>query len=84
MIICLNKSDVVKDGKCELWTTDYDEFTKALNKQDNYLATLSKSVVLYMSEFFEKFLICSVSSKTGDGFQQSEGLIQKATTQFIK
>lgn len=39
-----------------------------MNKVDNYLSTLSKSVVLYMSDFFEKFSVALISSKTGEGF----------------
>ena len=52
MIICLNKVDIVDGKTCLEWTKNYDEFNTALNKVDNYLSTLSKSVVLYMSDFF--------------------------------
>lgn len=65
MIVCLNKADIVKNKNCETWIKDYDSFTDALKGQDNYLSTLSKSVVLYMSDFFEKFAVATVSSKTG-------------------
>lgn len=78
MIICLNKADIVNNKNCETWIKDYDSFTDAFKSQDNYLSTLSKSVVLYMSDFFEKFPVATVSSKTGEGFEVLEGILQKA------
>jgi hypothetical protein len=52
MIICLNKCDIVKGENCETWIKDYESFSTALRNQDTYLSSLSKSVVMYMSDFF--------------------------------
>lgn len=39
----------------------------ALHEDPSYLATLSKSVVLHLSEFYSKLRFLSVSAKTGVG-----------------
>lgn len=49
LIICLNKVDIVDNTNCKSWIKDYETFTEALHKNESYLSTLSKSVVLYLS-----------------------------------
>ena len=75
MIICLNKSDLVRGENCQTWIRDYESFTNALTQQDTYLSSLSKTVVLHMSDFYEKFMVASISARTGDGLQQLDSLV---------
>ena len=50
--------------------TEYDSFDSALAKQDNYLASLSRSMGLVLDEFYEQVPSCRVSAKLGTGFEQ--------------
>lgn len=84
MIICLNKVDISDGNVCLDWTKNYDAFNTALNKVDNYLSTLSKSVVLYMSDFFEKFDVVLISSATGSGFEELRISIDKKIEEYQK
>jgi GPN-loop GTPase len=48
--------------------TDYDKFDEALSKQDNYLASLSRSMSLVLDEFYNLVPYAGVSATTGAGF----------------
>lgn len=48
---------------------------QALQEDNTYLSTLNKSVVLHLSDFYEKTPVAKVSSKNGHGFSEVEKLI---------
>ena len=84
MIICLNKSDLVHNQNCQTWIRDYESFTDALTQQDTYLSSLSKTVVLHLSEFFEKFMVASISARTGEGLHELDTLVDQAVAAYRK
>jgi len=49
--------------------TDYNKFDEALAKQDNYLASLSRSMSLVLDEFYQLIPYCGVSAATGAQFE---------------
>ena len=51
-IVLLNKSDVQDPQKLLDWVNDYELFLEALQEDPSYLATLSRSIVIHLSEFF--------------------------------
>lgn len=51
-----------------LMMKDYDLFLEELSKEANYMATLSRSVVINMSDMFAKIKVTKISAKTGYGF----------------
>lgn len=51
-ILLLNKGDAGDGDKLMRWIRDYEEFMTALQEDPSYLATLSKSIVLHLSEFY--------------------------------
>lgn len=64
----LNKSDAADGDKLIGWMKDYEKFMTVLQEDASYLASLSKSVVLHLSEFYENMPVAKVSAKTGFGF----------------
>ena len=66
----LNKCDASDADKLMKMMKDYDIFLDELGKEEVYLSTLSKSVVINMSELFEKIKVTKISAKTGFGFQE--------------
>ena len=48
--------------------TDFQEFDDALAKQDNYLASLSRSMSLVLDEFYRQVPHVGVSASVGKGF----------------
>jgi len=50
--VVFNKVDIVECKFAQQWMTDYDSFDEALSKQDNYLASLSRSMSLVLDELY--------------------------------
>ena len=69
-MLLLNKSDLFDPARLLEWVGDYEKFLEALQEDPSYLATLSKSIVIHLSEFFELMKYTPISAKTGQGFQQ--------------
>lgn len=69
-VILLNKSDCSDSGKLINWSSDYELFLGALNEDSSYQATLSKSIVINLSEFYEKLKYLPISAKTGQGIEE--------------
>lgn len=69
-MILLNKSDCTDSKKLVGWVEDYEAFMGALQEDASYLATLSKSIVIHLSEFYEKLKYLCISAKTGQGCQE--------------
>ena len=82
-LLLLNKCDA---GECDplmQMMKDYDMFLQELGKEQAYLSTLSRSVVINMSECFEKIKVSKISAKTGFGFQELPKLLGIALTNDI-
>ena len=50
---------------------DYELFLEALHEDPSYLATLSKQIVLHLSDFYAKLKFMPVSAKTGLGVEEA-------------
>ena len=74
LLIAFNKADIAKDSKVVEWMKDYDSLQKALKKKDDYMSTFSSSLSLLLVEFYKTIKYVTVSSKTGEGF---DDLIKK-------
>lgn len=68
--LLLNKADAEDSDKLMKMMKNYDEFIDELNKESNYMSTLSRSVVINMSDMFETMKTFKVSAKTGFGFDE--------------
>ena len=70
LMIAFNKLDVTKDNKVIEWMQDYESLQDALSKKDDYISTFSSSLSLLLVEFYKTIKYVSVSSKTGEGFDE--------------
>jgi len=52
LLVVFNKTDVIDHQFAVKWMTDFNEFDDALAKQENYLASLSRSMSLVLEEFY--------------------------------
>ena len=68
LCVVFNKTDIMDCKFASEWMTDFDKFDEALSKQDNYLASLSRSMSLVLDEFYQLVPHCGVSSITGAGY----------------
>jgi hypothetical protein len=74
LCVVFNKTDVCDCKFAAEWMTNYDKFDEALSKEDNYLASLSRSMSLVLDEFYNLVPHCGLSATTGSGF---DGLLGK-------
>lgn len=70
LLIAFNKLDIAKENKVIEWMQDYESLQKALKQKDDYISTFSSSLALLLEEFYKTIKYVSVSSKTGDGFDE--------------
>ena len=70
LILVFNKLDLVKENKVIEWLQDFQSLQDALKKKDDYISTFSSSLSLLLAEFYKTIKYVSVSSKTGDGFDE--------------
>ena len=50
---------------------DYELFLEALHEDPTYLATLSKQIVLHLSDFYCQLKFIPISAKTGSGVNEA-------------
>ena len=70
LMIAFNKVDVTKDNKVIEWMQDFQSLQDALRKKDDYISTFSSSLSLLLAEFYKTIKYVSISSKTGEGFDE--------------
>jgi len=70
LILVFNKLDLVKENKVIEWLQDFQSLQDALKKKDDYISTFSSSLSLLLAEFYKTIKYVSVSSKTGEGFDE--------------
>jgi hypothetical protein len=67
MLLVFNKVDVVRHEFAAEWMADLDAFTAALDADQTYAASLSRSLALVLEEFYENLAAVGVSAVTGEG-----------------
>ena len=70
LLIAFNKLDLAKENKVIEWLQDFQSLQDALKKKDDYISTFSSSLCLLLAEFYKTIKYVSVSSKTGEGFDE--------------
>ena len=70
LLIAFNKLDIAKENKVIEWLQDFESLQEALKKKDDYISTFSSSLSLLLAEFYKTIKYVSVSSKTGEGFDE--------------
>ena len=70
LLLAFNKVDIAKENKVIEWMQDYQILQEVLSKKDDYMSTFSSSLSLLLNEFYKTIKYVSVSSKTGEGFDE--------------
>ena len=68
LLIAFNKLDLAKENKVIEWMQNYQSLQSALRLKDDYISTFSSSLSLLLAEFYKTIKYVSVSSTTGEGF----------------
>lgn len=67
MLLVFNKVDVVRHEFAAEWMADLDAFSAALDADQTYAASLSRSLALVLEDFYENLPAVGVSAVTGEG-----------------
>ncbi|KAJ1929324.1 hypothetical protein FBU59_007055, partial [Linderina macrospora] len=74
-LVAFNKTDVVSHDFAVSWMNDFEEFQKALMRQEEgYMNSLMNSMSLVLDEFYSHLRVAGVSAMTGQGI---DGLFEK-------
>eukprot|EP00917_Polyrhabdina_sp_WS-2016_P001159 GHVP01002338.1.p1 GENE.GHVP01002338.1~~GHVP01002338.1.p1 ORF type:complete len:301 (+),score=61.03 GHVP01002338.1:726-1628(+) len=76
-VAVFNKTDVRADSEAKSWMNNYEEFADALLLEESYMASLSRSTALAMTEFYKEIRCVGVSSALEKDFDQFEVALNK-------
>lgn len=86
-LLVFNKTDVVSHVFAEEWMADLNTFQEALDKEETYMATFSRSLALALDEFYNNIKSCGVSAVTGFGmdnlFDQLDLCVEDYHTLYV-
>eukprot|EP00041_Stephanoeca_diplocostata_P020424 m.457023 g.457023 ORF g.457023 m.457023 type:complete len:356 (+) comp21576_c0_seq18:295-1362(+) len=81
-ILAFNKVDVVSHEFAAEWMTDFTALQDAIDESSSYMASLSRSMGLVLSEFYETLRTVGVSAHTGAGMDEFFAAVDSATAEY--
>lgn len=69
-LLVFNKTDVVSHKTQLNWMQDFDAFSLALQGDDSYMSSLTRSMSLVLDEFYRNLKTVGVSAVTGEGITE--------------
>lgn len=85
LLLALNKCDVAPSDTILRWMKSSDELTYALSEtKQGFDSTLTESLALFVSEFYNVLECVSVSAATGMGMDDLEVSLENCKQEFIK
>ena len=64
--------------------TDFEAFQESLEKEQNYISNLTRTMSLTLDEFYSCLKTCGISSKTGVGFDLFITLVNEGAKEYEK
>jgi GTPase SAR1 family protein len=83
LLLVFNKCDVVGHRFAIEWIQDSEKFHMALDDEESYSASLSRSLSLVLDEFYKKLVLIGVSAMTGLNIDRLIKSIDTAREEYI-
>lgn len=82
--IVLNKADIISPDYAIEWMTDYQSYQEALDDDESYSSSLSRSLSLVLDEFYEDVAAIPFSSLLGTGILDLYKTIDAKRIEFFE
>ncbi|XP_075156767.1 GPN-loop GTPase 1 [Haematobia irritans] len=81
-VVVMNKIDMQDHDFAIEWMTDFEAFQESLEKEQNYISNLTRTMSLTLDEFYSDLKTCGISSKTGIGFDAFFELVAEGALEY--
>ncbi|KAI8120566.1 GPN-loop GTPase 1 [Lucilia cuprina] len=81
-VVVMNKIDIQDHDFAVEWMTDFEAFQESLEKEQNYISNLTRTMSLTLDEFYSDLKTCGISSKTGVGFDRFFALVAQGAEEY--
>jgi hypothetical protein len=82
-IVAFNKIDVCDHQFAMDWVKDFDLFQAALQSDESYMSTLTRSMSLMLDEFYRNLRCVGVSAVSGAGMDAFFGAVDEARDEYF-
>merc|ERR1711971_733027 len=84
LVLVFNKCDVLGYEFVVDWLDDFNKFQEALANEDNYTASLSRSLSMVLEEFYKNLTHVGISAVTGLNIDKFFDVIKVAREEYLK
>jgi len=81
-LLVFNKTDVMSHHTQLNWMQDFDAFSLALQGDDSYMSSLTRSMSLVLDEFYRNLKTVGVSAVTGEGITEFFEKVDECTQEY--
>lgn len=83
LIIVFNKTDLQNHDFLDEWMTDFEKFEQALENEQDYISSLTRSLSLVLDAFYNELKTVGVSSLTGVGMDDFLEAVDEARKEYL-
>lgn len=83
LIVVLNKTDLQNQDFLVEWMQDFEKFEQALEMEQDYISSLTRSMSLVLDEFYNNLRTVGVSSVTGIGMDEFLEAVEGARQEYF-
>lgn len=83
LIVVFNKTDLQNEQYLIDWMRDFEKFEQAMEKEQDYISNLTRSLSLVLDTFYAELKTVGVSSVTGIGMEDFLEAVEEARQEYL-